>query len=245
MGAKYFADSKAAEKRAVSFLDFVKHDAEAVYLVGDVLDYWFEYKHVVPRGYVRFFGKLAELADMGVKVTWLIGNHDIWIFDYLPEELGIEVVDGVLERVIQGKRCLITHGDGVGRMSWQFRFIRWLFRNRICQKMYASIHPRWSVPLAYGWSNNNRGTHPEALPYQGAENEPLIEYARSHAATNPNIDYYIFGHRHILLEEKLTHNATAIILGEWLSMYSFAKMRAGRITLHRFEDVLSKFKHTL
>lgn len=235
LGAKYFADPGSAEKRVVRFLDTIKTEAEALYLLGDVLDYWFEYKHVVPRGYVRFFGKLAELADMGVKITWLIGNHDIWIFDYLPKELGIEVVDGVLEREVQGKRCVMTHGDGVGHMSKKFKFIRSLFRNRLCQKIYASIHPRWSVPLAYGWSSKNRGIHPVASPYAGPDREPLIRYALDHASVHPDVDYYIFGHRHILVEEKITDRAAAIILGEWIGLCSYAKMTDGVITLHRYE----------
>ena len=103
LGARYFKSPRDKEMRVVRFLDSVKDTAEAVYLVGDVLDYWYEYRYVVPRGFVRFFGKLAELSDAGVKVTWLIGNHDIWIFDYLPAELGIEVVDGVLTREIGGR----------------------------------------------------------------------------------------------------------------------------------------------
>lgn len=236
LGAKYFADPKVAEKRVVRFLDTIKHKAEAVYLVGDILDYWFEYKYAVPRGYTRFFGKLAELADSGVEITWLIGNHDIWIFDYLPAELGIEVIDGVLERDIQGKRFFITHGDGVGKVCRTFKFIRAMFRNRVCQKLYAGIHPRWSIPFAYGWSKHNRGEHPLASPYSGIDNEPLLKFAREHSLAHKDIDYYIFGHRHIFVEEQVTETAKAVILGEWINLFSYAEMTDGVLTLHRYSE---------
>lgn len=234
LGARYYSAPREAERRVVRFLDSIKEDAEAVYLVGDVLDYWFEYRYAVPRGYVRFFGKLAELADSGVKITWMIGNHDIWIFDYLPSELGVEVVDGVLERTIQGKRCFITHGDGVGRMPRSFRFIRSMFRNKVCQKLYAGIHPRWSIPFAYGWSSKNRSGHPLTEPYKGPEVEPLMLFAAGHAAAHPEIDYYIFGHRHVAVEERITARATAVVLGEWIDLCSYARMTDGQLTLHYF-----------
>lgn len=235
LGARYFKRPHDVERRVVRFLDSIKEDAEAVYLVGDVLDYWFEYKYVVPRGYVRFFGKLAELADAGVKITWLIGNHDIWIFDYLPHELGIEVVDGVLERWIQGRNCFITHGDGVGEMSPVFRFIRSMFRNKVCQWLYSGIHPRWSVPFAYKWSSSNRGDHPMADGFKG-DDEPLVRFASGHAAAHPGIDYYIFGHRHVLAGHKLASGVSVVILGEWIDLCSYAVMRDGEISLRRFED---------
>lgn len=235
LGAAYFADPRAAEARAVRFLDSIKGDAEAVYLVGDVLDYWYEYRHVVPRGFVRFFGKIAELTDAGIPVTWLIGNHDIWIFDYLPSELGVEVVDGPIVRTLQGKRLYIAHGDGTGRVPRGFRFIRAMFRNRVCQRLFAAVHPRWTVPLGFGWSSQNRGSHPVPEPYRGAGREPLMLFAAGHAAAHPDIDYYIFGHRHLLVEEPLSGGAKAVILGEWIDTCSWAELRAGSLTLHRLE----------
>ena len=117
LGAPYFADSREAEKRVVDFLDSIKEEGDALFLLGDILDYWYEYRYVVPRGFVRFFGKLAELADRGVRIVWFIGNHDIWIFDYLPTELGIEVVDGYAVEELDGHKFLMTHGDGIGRLK--------------------------------------------------------------------------------------------------------------------------------
>lgn len=133
IGAKYITDPRDHERRVVDFLRSIKDDAKTLYLMGDVLDYWFEYKKVVPRGYIRFFGALAELADAGVEIIWFVGNHDIWLFDYLRDEIGLKVVDGVEIREIDGKRFFLSHGDGVGRIRPGFRIIRSLFRNRFCQ----------------------------------------------------------------------------------------------------------------
>lgn len=221
LGAKYIHDSKEAERRIVRFLDSIKDDASEIYLVGDILDYWFEYKYVVPKGHIRFLGKLAELADSGIKITWLIGNHDIWIYDYLPNELGISVVDGSQTIDILGKRFFITHGDGVGDLPFTFKLLRNLFRNRFCQKLYSSIHPRWTIPFALGWSKSSR--YGDITPeYKGINNEPLMQFAKSHNINNPDIDYYIFGHRHILQMEQINPRATAVILGEWISICSYA-----------------------
>ena len=137
LGAPYFSDNKVAEKRVVDFLDSVKDDADAIFLLGDILDYWYEYRYVVPRGFVRFFGKLAELSDRGIRIVWFIGNHDIWIFDYLPLELGIEVVDGYLVEELDGRKFFMTHGDGIGKLKPSFKVIRSLFRSKICQKLFA------------------------------------------------------------------------------------------------------------
>ena len=126
LGAKYLQNSRDSEKRIVRFLDSIKDNVSEIYLMGDILDYWYEYRCVVPKGYVRFFGKLAELADRGIKIHWFIGNHDIWIYDYLPKELGIEVIDGIQEKEIFGKRFFLNHGDAVGKRKISFRFIRWL-----------------------------------------------------------------------------------------------------------------------
>ena len=224
LGAPYFADSRAAEKRVVEFLESIRHDAEAIYLLGDVLDYWYEYRYVVPRGFVRFFGKLAELSDSGVKIVWMIGNHDIWIFDYLPSELGITVVDGVLTERICGKMFFLTHGDGVGKLPFSFRVLRGLFRSRVCQKAFGSIHPRWTVPFAYRWSRHSR----KEGESRGIPDENLLgnlkAFVREYHKEHPEIDYYLFGHVHVLSRETVSDGCEMIVLGEWIRTFSYAKM---------------------
>ena len=224
LGAPYMKDSREREKRVVAFLDRIKDDAEAIYFLGDVLDYWFEYRYVVPRGYVRFFGKLAELADLGIKITWLIGNHDIWIFDYLPEELGIEVIDGSIVREIYGKRIFMNHGDGVGKIEGSFRLIRGIFRNKVCQKLFSGIHPRWTVPFAYGWSSHSRKTGEE----RGIPDETLLknlrEFTIDYHKTHPEIDIFIYGHVHLFSREIIEKGCEMIVLGEWIRTFSYVRM---------------------
>lgn len=236
LGSRCLSDVREAERRAVAFLESIREEAGVIYLLGDVIDYWFEYRHVVPRGYVRFFGKLAELSDAGVRIVWMRGNHDTWIFDYLPSELGIEVCDGPAIRLIMGKRFFLDHGDAVGWQPRPYRVLRKLFRNRLCQKMFSAVHPRWTVPLAYGWSRSNRGSHPVAAPYAGPHDEPLMRFASEYVAAHPDshIDYFIFGHRHILVEEQIAPATKAVILGEWISLCSYAVFDGEQLILKQY-----------
>lgn len=224
LGASYFPDSREAEKRVVAFLDSIKGDAEAIYLLGDVLDYWYEYRYVVPRGFVRFFGKLAELSDSGVRIVWLIGNHDIWIFDYLPKELGVEVIDGSLTEKIYGKTIFMAHGDGVGKQKASFRFIRGLFRNKVCQKAFSAIHPRWTVPFAYRWSRHSRAEgEARGLPEDHVL-DSLRRFTRAYHVRHPEIDCFMFGHVHVFTREEVAEGCEMIILGEWIQTFSYVKM---------------------
>lgn len=234
LGAPYFSDSKEAERRVVSFLDSIKDDADEIFLLGDILDYWYEYRHVVPRGFVRFFGKLAELSDRGVRIVWFIGNHDIWIFDYLPSELGIEVIDGAAIETVKGKRFYMTHGDGIGKLKPSFRFLRGLFRNRFCQKLYAAIHPRWTVPFAYNWSRHSR-------KYDGpsqSDSERMLDNVRNHSRAtlkkDGGIDFFIYGHLHIVVDEKMEEGSRMIVLGEWIKTFSYGMFDGHEFSLCRW-----------
>lgn len=222
LGAPYFPDSKDSERRIVAFLEHIKHDADTIYLLGDILDYWFEYRYVVPRGFVRFFGKLAELADSGVRIVWMKGNHDIWIYDYLPNELGIEVVDGYLIEEINGKKFFLAHGDGLGKQSRSFRFLRSLFRNRICQQAFSAIHPRWTVPFAYNWSRHSR-MKGEA---KGLPDDVLLsnlrKFCKEYHSGHKDIDFFVFGHVHVLRREEVAEGSEMIVLGEWIHTFSYA-----------------------
>lgn len=229
-------DSRESEMRIVAFLDSIKEDAEAVFLLGDILDYWYEYRYVVPRGYVRFFGKLAELSDSGIKIVWLKGNHDIWIFDYLPKELGVEVIDGNLITTLYGKKVFMNHGDGVGKQPPSFRFIRGMFRNRFCQWMFSGIHPRWTVPFAYNWSAHSRVKGEE----RGVPDEKLLknlkEFVKDYHIQHPEIDFYIFGHIHVLSREVMAGGCEMIVLGEWIRTFSYAKMGVKGVELLKWEQ---------
>ena len=241
LGARYFEEPRETERRVVDFLDSIKGDAKEVYLLGDILDYWFEYRYVVPRGFTRFFGKIAELTDLGVKVYWFIGNHDIWIFDYLPNELGVEVIDGEVTKEIDGKVFFLAHGDGVGKQPRSFRMLRSLFRNRFCQKLYSAIHPRWTIPFALSWSNSSRKGDDEYPEYKGEENEFLEIFANDYLKSH-KVDYFVVGHRHIMLDKKLQGGATLVVLGDWLHYCSYAVWDGNNLALKSFQSVQNSIK---
>ena len=230
LGAKYIDNPRKQEQRIVSFLESIRNDAKEIYLLGDILDYWFEYRYVVPKGYVRFFGKIAELADSGIKIYWFIGNHDIWIFDYLPSELGVEIVDGSQIKHIDGKTFFIAHGDGLGDESRSFRMLRAFFRNRFCQRLYAGIHPRWTVPFALNWSRSNR-VNGEDRPF-GCD-EPLQRFVTNYKE-DQKIDYFVFGHRHVAVDKSIGNNSRLIILGDWIKLYSYAVYDGNDLRLQFF-----------
>lgn len=234
LGATYYADPIAKERRVTQWLESVRDDASHIYLLGDILDYWYEYRYVVPRGFTRFFGKVAELADSGIKFTWFVGNHDIWIFDYLPNELGIEVIDGSVERDILGKRFFLAHGDGVGHHQRSFRMLRSIFRNHFCQRLYSAIHPRWTVPFAHRWSASSRQDSRKAqIDFQKAR-KAVLAFSQQYAGQHPEIDYFVYGHLHSLEDIPVGEKARVIILGDWISKDSFARFDGQQLTLHKF-----------
>ena len=204
-----------AERGAVRFLDSISEEAGELFLLGDILDYWFEYKYVVPRGFVRFLGKLAELSDKGVKITWFIGNHDIWIFDYLPNELGIKVVDGMLETDVLGARFSMQHGDAIGGTK-KFKLLRKLFRNRFCQKLYAALHPRMTVGFAYGCSRRSRNKEITAGEQPAYLLEDIKKWCINRIAEGDKSEYFVFGHLHNAVEETLPDNRKLVVVPPWI-----------------------------
>lgn len=234
LGATYIADRRAHERAVAEWIESIIPDAAELYMLGDILDYWYEYRTVAPRGYLRFFGALARLVDSGTRVVWFTGNHDIWLFDYLRDELGVEIVDGSLTADLFGLRLFLAHGDGVGKLKPGFRLMRTLFRNRFCQLLFAAVHPRWTIPFAHRWSTSSRDYSPEVPVCESPQTEPLVVWAREEALRRPDIDCFIFGHRHLLLAEKAGENAEVVILGDWIHHYSWARLDPdGHLTLWR------------
>ena len=239
LGAAYMADQLEREKRVCRFLDSIKDQAAELFLLGDILDYWYEYKYVVPRGYIRFLGKLAELADAGVKLTWVTGNHDVWLFDYLRDQLGMTVLKGHTEVVTMGKRILISHGDDVGVQPTMYRFTRWCFYNKVCQWLYAGIHPRWTYPIATGWSNENRTSRsPEqlkAISERAAGR--LLDFSRDYHAAHPDVEAFVYGHLHIARVNHQDGMPTVIFLGDWISLCSYVELDAdGNFELKYYKE---------
>ncbi|WP_027450632.1 UDP-2,3-diacylglucosamine diphosphatase [Xylanibacter brevis] len=211
------------ERRLVRFLDSIKDKAAAIYLLGDMFDFWYEYKFVVPRGYTRFLGKLSELTDMGVEVHFFTGNHDIWAFDYLERECGVILHKQPLTVELYGKIFYLAHGDGLGDPDKKFKFIRAVFHNPVCQHLFSAIHPRWGMWFGQTWAKHSRMKRPngEEPPYMGEDREHLILYTKEYMKAHPDVDVFIYGHRHIEIDLQVSKKARAIILGDWISQFSY------------------------
>lgn len=236
LGATYIHDARAHEAKVIGFLDAIKDQASSLYLLGDILDYWFEYKNVVPQGHVRFFGKLAELADAGVKIYWMTGNHDVWLRNYLKEEIGLTVYYGNTIINIEGQEVFISHGDDVGKRSFTYRITRTLFYNKFCQWLYAAIHPRWTTQVATGISTQNRTSRDlkkEELAISSAA-QALIDFTRCHSTEHSSIKYYVYGHLH-LAKQTIDDDVLITFLGDWISQDTYAVFDGNQMTLHHWK----------
>jgi len=236
LGSSVFNDSLEREKRLVRWLDSIRDDAKALYLLGDIFDFWFEYKKAVPRGFTRFLGKLAELSDSGVEIHYFTGNHDIWIYDYLPKEIGLTLYKSSTVTEIAGKTFYLAHGDGLDDESRSFKLIHWIFHNRICQFLFRFLHPDMGLKLAHVWAEHSRRKewkYPK--PLLNEEKENLISFSKSYVKLYPETDFLIFGHRHILLDKMLSPENRMIIIGDWLQLDSYAVFDGKELTLEQFK----------
>ncbi|MCI4649371.1 UDP-2,3-diacylglucosamine diphosphatase [Phaeodactylibacter sp.] len=225
------------EKQIVRWLEHIRGDAAAIYLVGDVFDFWFEYTTVVPKGHVRLLGKLAELRDQGIPIYFFTGNHDMWVFRYFEEELDIPTYRKPIRREIMGKQFLIGHGDGLGPGDYGYKRIKKVFANPACQWLFERLHPNFGIGLANFWSQRSRAAdHPEEKDFLGEDREWLITYANRKLETEP-IDYFVFGHRHLPIEYTLKNGYSRYVnLGEWLFSNSYAVFDGDSVNLAFFEN---------
>ena len=213
-------ESRCREKRFVQWLDTIKHDAEAIYLLGDMFDFWFEYKNVVTKGFPRFIGKLCELTDSGIPVHFFTGNHDIWVRDYLASETGIIVHTEPMETEINGFRFLIGHGHGLCDTP-AYRLLLAILRNKTLHTLYAAIHPRWGVAFWQRISGRGYEKRQAATPCISPEKEPLVRFARQ-MLTLRHYDFFVFGHRHLSMQMQLATNSFYINTGEWITHCTYA-----------------------
>ena len=232
LGSKTHADSRETERKLCRWLDGVKERALAIYLMGDIFDYWYEYKHVVPKGFTRLLGKLAELTDAGVEVHFFTGNHDLWLTDYLAEECGMILHFEPLITTIHGNKFFLAHGDGLGDDSRTFHFLRNVFHSKFLRTCFSAIHPRWTIPLAHAWSNSSRESG-GVTPYLGEEREHLIRFAKEKLKEDPGINYFIFGHRHVLVDLPIAEHSRVIMLGDWITLFSYAEFDGESLQLKK------------
>jgi UDP-2,3-diacylglucosamine hydrolase len=236
LGAPNAAESLLREKKAVRFLDEIKKDAKAIFLVGDLFDFWYEYKKVVPKGYVRILGKLAELTDAGIAIHFFVGNHDMWMNNYFQKELNIPVYFEEKEFEFNGKKFLIAHGDGLGPEDKGYKMLKKIFRNPLCQWLFGIFPPQLGIGLANYFSRKSRAkTGNTEEKFMGEEKEWLLMYSKE-MLQKKHFDYFIFGHRHLPLDITLNENSHYINLGEWINHYSYAVFDGEKTTLNYYKD---------
>ena len=221
------------EKLFVQWLNEIKRDAEAIYLLGDIFDFWFEYKKAVPKGYVRLLGKLAEISDSGIPIHIFTGNHDMWLFDYLEDEINAKIYREPIEVSLKGKSFFIGHGDGLGPGDNGYKLLKKIFNNKLCQWLFERIHPNLGISIAQYWSKKSRIANGEKDEKYYGEKEWLTQFCNEKIKTN-DINFFIFGHRHLPIEVDLGNNTTYINLGEWVNYKSYAVFDGKNLELKRY-----------
>lgn len=222
------------ERKIISWMNEIQKDAKSLYLVGDIFDFWFEYKTVVPRGYIRFLGKLAELSDAGVEIVFFKGNHDMWMFDYFKEQLNGTIIDNELELYDNGKRFFIHHGDGLGPGDQQYKILKKIFRSKLCQWLFARLHPNLGMGIARRWSAHSRAANLKAEVFKGIEKEWLITYTQEKIKQGEQHDFYIYGHRHLPYDIQLENGSRILNLGEWFQHFTYAVWDGESLKLKKF-----------
>ncbi|PIP54347.1 MAG: UDP-2,3-diacylglucosamine hydrolase [Bacteroidetes bacterium CG23_combo_of_CG06-09_8_20_14_all_32_9] len=237
LGLPNHAESLVREKLLVKWLDEIKNDAEEIYLVGDMFDFWFEHKRVVPKGFVRFLGKLSEICDSGIPVHYFTGNHDLWIFNYLPSETGVILHRKHEIREINGKRFFIAHGDALGPNDISFKILKKIFLNKVVQWFFKQLHPNFTMWIGINWSKKSRYNNDksENLKFLGEEKEHLITLAKQ-KLVKEHFDFFIFGHRHIPYEFQLNENSKFINLGDWITNFTYAVFDGNEVMLKHYKQ---------
>ena len=230
----YDKASRRREANFVQWLDMVKIDAAAIFLLGDIFDFWFEYKHVVPRGFVRLLGKLAELTDSGISIHFFTGNHDQWVRDYLSDELNIVIHHHPAEFDINGKLFLIGHGHDVAPESLIYKVLYPVFSNRFFRMLYATLHPYWGIAFGKNWSISNRKRYGLTKPFVSLEKESIYQYIKK-ILPQKHFDFFVFGHRHLALDIRMDENSRYVNTGEWIETQTYAVFDGEEVLSLKFQ----------
>lgn len=234
LGVPSHSASRQREDRIVRWLDEIKKDASEIYLLGDIFDFWFEYATVIPKGFIRLQGKLAEITDSGIRVLMFKGNHDMWMFDYFKKELGVELISDELIIERGGKKFYLHHGDGLGPGDPGYKFLKSFFRSKFCQWLFARLHPNFGLGLAQYFSGKSRIANNVKEVKQKDEQEWLVNYSKE-LLVKQHFDYLIFGHRHLPLDITLSGSSRYVNLGEWINYNSYAVFDGTILDLRFFE----------
>ncbi len=237
LGTPNHADSLQREKLLVKWLNEIAPQAEEIYIVGDLFDFWFEYNKVVPKGFTRILGKLAEISDAGIPLHFFTGNHDAWMRDYFEKELNIPIYHEPVEKIIKGKKFYIAHGDGLGPGDHGYKFLKKVFKNRFCQWLFRWLHPDVGVAIADFWSKRSRyvSANGEIETFKGEENEWLMIYSRE-MLKQGHVDFFIYGHRHLPLNLLLKENSRFVNLGDWLTFFTYAEFDGEKLEIKYYKS---------
>lgn len=237
LGAPTPTESRIREIRFVEWLELASVDATEIHLLGDVFDFWFEYRHAVPKGGTRVLGAIARISDSGIPVHYHVGNHDLWTFGYLEEELGVIVHREPLKTEWDDLTCLIAHGDGLGPGDYTYKWIKKIYKNKICRWLFRLLHPDLGISLARRLSKNSRAAGGRTGgEYKTPEGEVLFNYCVDFLKKDPSIDCFIMGHRHIPLDLEIKSSARKsryVNIGDWTEHFSWAVVESGEVTLHK------------
>jgi UDP-2,3-diacylglucosamine hydrolase len=240
LGIPDYQSSLKREKLLVSWLEMISPDAAEIFLMGDVFDFWFEYKTVVPKGYIRLLGALARITDRGIPVHLYCGNHDIWAFDYLDKEIGIQLHRHPETRTMMGKEFYLAHGDGLGPGDKGYKILKKVFRSRFNQYLFRWLHPDIGAKMGLYFSRKSRLANVvkenKKEDLNSVENEMLYKYAKRLLENGIRADYFIFGHRHRPLDVVLDKGSRLILLGDWLTNFTYAEFYNGNIKLKNYKN---------
>jgi UDP-2,3-diacylglucosamine hydrolase len=217
------------EKKVVAWLNSIGDKAKEIYLLGDIFDFWWDYKLVVPKGFTRFLGTVSTISDSGVPVHFFTGNHDMWVGNYLADECGLIIHSSPISKEFDGKKFHLAHGEGLGTNDKAYKILLSIFRNKPLQKMYSALHPTIGVGIGHSWSLNSRLGKGINMEFLGEEKEDLIRYAKS-ILENEKIDYFIFGHRHLAMTYSLKQGTEILFLGDWISRGNYAEWDGAKLT---------------
>lgn len=234
LGAPDEESSRKRETKIIKWLDLIKEDASAIFLVGDIFDFWFEYRHSIPKGFIRFLGKIAELSDSGIRIIFYTGNHDMWMSDYFPTELNVSLEKEPKDYIIGNKKFHIGHGDGLGPGGTTYKVLKKIFANSICQWLFQWLHPNLGMGIAKAWSKQSRAHNEDTDGSFDADNEWILTYCKNRQQSAPS-DYYVFGHRHLPIDHSLDSDSRYINLGEWITQFNYGEFDGEVFELKKFD----------
>ncbi len=235
LGAPALNNNQEREKLFAQWLDEIKDDVAELYLMGDIFDFWYEYKTVVPRGFTRILGRVADLTDRGIPVHFFTGNHDVWVFDYLPAELGVVLHRNEFVTNIRGKKFFLAHGDGIDADDKGYLLLKKIFTNKTLQWLFSRIHPNFALWLAHKWSKSSRLGKMNSEEEFKVKNEGMYKFAERILQTEW-VDYFIFGHRHKMVDVEMGNATRYILLGDWINYFSYGVFDGEKFELKRYRN---------